>query len=369
MENTQRLKAISRTSMIGILVNVLIATVKIVIGLASSSLAIISEGINNATDAGSAMLAFIGSKLAGKKPDKKHPFGHGRMEYISALVIGILILYAGFSLIVDSGKGIFIPAELSVSVLSIFIIAFTAIIKFLLGIYTMFTGKKLDSTTLIAVGLDSRNDAFFSILTIISTTLFIIWHISIDAYVGIVFGFVVLKSGIDTLKETVDDLIGRAGKEELARKLYKEIRSTKGIIYAIDMILHNYGPDFYSGSVNVEIDHDKTIGEIYEVIHGLQLRLMQEYKVTLVFGIYAVDNDHTEVKELRKVINEYIKAHEHILSFHALYLSPETNKIYVDFLVDYDLPDWDATSKDFKSYMKERYPENEVELTIETEFV
>ena len=101
------------------------------------------------------LLAFIGSKLAGKKPDKKHPFGHGRMEYISALVIGILILYAGFSLIVDSVKGIFTPSELSVSVLSIFIIAFTAIIKFLLGIYTMFTGKKLDSTTLIAVGLDS----------------------------------------------------------------------------------------------------------------------------------------------------------------------------------------------------------------------
>ena len=160
MENQDRLKAISQTSLVGIVTNVAIATVKIVIGMAASSLAIISEGINNATDAGSAMLAFIGSKLAGKKPDKKHPFGHGRMEYIYALVIAILILYAGFSLIVDSVKGIFNPTELTVSVISIIIIAVTAIAKFLLGIYTIFKGKKLDSTTLIAVGLDSRNDAF-----------------------------------------------------------------------------------------------------------------------------------------------------------------------------------------------------------------
>ena len=178
-----------------------------------------------------------------------------------------------------------------------------------------------------------------------------------------------IKSGIDSLKSTASDLIGRPGKEELAKKIYKEVRKTDGVISAIDMMLHDYGPDRYSGSVNIEIDHKRSIGEVYEEIHKLQLRIKEEYHVTMVFGIYAVDEDTASVVDLRRYIGKFVHAKEHVKSFHALYLSRDTDTIYCDFIVDYALEDWDGLKESFEEYMKKQYPKYHVELTIETEFV
>lgn len=368
--NTQtRQQVMTRTSIIGILVNLAIASAKVILGLAVSSIAIMSEGINNATDALSAVLTLIGAKISGKHPDEKHPFGYGRIEYLTGMVVGVIILYAGISMFKESVEGIIHPSPLSVDVISIVIIAVTAVIKFLLGIYTIQKGKSINSDTLIAVGEDSRNDSFISVITIATSIIYLIGHISLDAYAGALFSFIVLKSGYEALKNTSNDIIGAAGDEELASQIYKEIRATEGVISAADMMLHNYGPDQYSGSVNVEIDHKETVGSVYEVLHELQLRIMHEYHVTMVFGIYAVDRDTPEYKELRKVILDYVKPNENIKSIHALFLSKKTNKIYVDFIVDYKLEDWDAVREEFTAYMKKHYPEQELELTIETEFV
>lgn len=369
MKEISRQERIIRTSAIGIIVNLLIAVVKIMIGTLASSIAIVSEGINNATDAGSSFLTYVGTRLSGKHPDEKHPFGYGRIEYLTGMVVGVLILYAGISMLKESVEGIFHPADMSVSILAVLIVAGTAITKFCLGMYTIKVGKSVESDVLLAVGEDGRNDSFFSGLTILSSMIFIFTGFSLDAYAGIVFSFVVIKSGIDALKNTTSDLIGRSGKEELARKLYKEVRATKGVISAIDMMLHDYGPDHYSGSVNIEIDHKRNIGEVYEEIHKLQLRILEEYHVTMVFGIYAVDEDTKNVADLRKYIGKFVHTTDHVKSFHALYLSKETNTIYCDFIVDYELRDWETLKENFITYMKQEYPENEVALTIETEFV
>ena len=351
MKESSRQERIIRTSLIGILVNLLIAAVKIVIGTLASSIAIVSEGINNATDAGSSFLTYVGTKLSGKHPDEKHPFGYGRIEYLTGMVVGILILYAG------------------ISMLMVLIVAGTAVTKFCLGMYTIKIGKSVESEVLLAVGEDGRNDSFFSGLTILSSVIFLFTGFSLDAYAGIVFSFVVIKSGVDALKNTASDLIGRSGKEELARQLYKEIRATDGVISAIDMMLHDYGPDRYSGSVNIEIDHKRSIGEVYEEIHRLQLRIMEEYHVTMVFGIYAVDEDTSSVVDIRRYIGKFVRVNEHVKSFHALYLSKGTNTLYCDFIVDYALRDWEGLRKSFTDYMKKQYPEYEISLTIETEFV
>lgn len=369
MKETSRQERMIRTSVLGILVNLLIAAVKIIIGTLASSIAIVSEGMNNATDAGSSFLTYIGTKLSGKHPDEKHPFGYGRIEYLTGMIVGVLILYAGLGMLKESVNGIFHPTDMKVSVLAVVIVAGTAVTKFVLGMYTIKVGKSVESEVLIAVGEDGRNDSYFSGLTILSSVIFLLTGFSLDAYAGIVFSFVVIKSGIDALKNTASDLIGRSGKEELARKLYKEIRKTKGVISAIDMMLHDYGPDRYSGSVNIEIDHKRSIGEVYEEIHKLQLRIMEEYHVTMVFGIYAVDEDTSNVVELRKYIGKFVRMNEHVKSFHALYLSKETDTIYCDFIVDYELRDWEGTKESFIEYMKKEYPDQEVALTIETEFV
>ncbi len=369
MDQITRQKKIINASIIGITVNALVAASKIVIGIAVSSIAIISEGINNATDASSSLLTLVGTKLSAKHPDKKHPFGYGRIEYLTSLVIAVLISYAGLSLLKDSVESLFKPSELAVTVFATAVVAVTAVIKFFLGVYTMKTGKAVDSSALVAVGLDSRNDAFISILTIVSSLCFIFFNISIDAFVGIVFSFVVLKSGFEIIRENASEIIGESGKEELARQIYKEVRSTDGIINAVDMMIHNYGPDAYAGSVNIEMDHTKTIGEAYEIIHALQIKIMNKYKIGMVFGIYAVGNDSAEIKTLTELVKQYLADNNHIVSYHALYISHDTNKIYCDFIVDYEFNQWDETRKTFTELIKQNYPEMDVVLTLETEFV
>lgn len=369
LDPNKREDIISATSGLGIAVNLIVSAAKIIFGLLASSIAIVSEGLNNASDALTSVLTLVGTKLAGKHPDKEHPFGYGRIEYLTSLIIATLILVTGGEMLISSVKLIFNPEELSISVISLIVVAVTAVIKFFLGVYTINMGKKAESGTLEALGLDCRNDSFISIVTIVSAIVFIVFHISIDAYVGIFMSLVIIKAGLGVLMETVSELLGRPGEHELAAKLYKEICKTDGIIGAADMMLHNYGPDAYSGSVNVEIDHSKTIGEAYQFIHELQLRIMHEYNVVMVFGIYAVDNDNEYIRELRRSVIKFIAATEHVKSFHAVYLEPNSNKLYCDLVVDYDLKDWDALKVEFTDYMRKLYPDKELQLTIETEYV
>lgn len=361
---------ITVTSGLGIAVNLLLAAAKVIIGVLASSIAIISEGINNSADVMTAVLTLLGTKLAGKKPDEKHPFGYGRIEYLTSLIVAVMILVTGAEVLISSVKLIFEPNdELSISYLSLAIVAVSAVIKFVLGLYTIRMGKKADSLALEGVGEDCRNDAFASGITIAAALIFLLFRFSVDAYAGILTSLLIIKAGLEVLGSTVSELLGKPGDAELAGRIYKEIRSTEGVLNAADMMLHNYGPESYSGSVNVEMDHEMTVGEIYQILHKLQLHIMHEYGVTMVFGVYAVDTDHEEVKELRGRIAEFVRGRDHVKSYHAVYLEPETEKIYCDLTVDYQLHDWDALRADFMAYMAEHYPDQEVELTVETEFV
>ncbi len=365
----EREGVITAVSALGIAVNLLIAAAKVVLGLFASSIAIVSEGVNNASDAMTSVLTLVGSRLAGKHPDAKHPFGYGRVEYLTSLVIAGLILFTGIEMLISSVRLIFEPSELNVSVPALAVVAVSAVIKFLLGVFTVSAGKRSGSGALVGVGLDCRNDSFISVVTILSAVIFIVSGVSVDAYVGALMSLLVVKAGFDVLRDTVSELLGRPGDAELAAKLYREIRSTPGILGAVDMMLHNYGPDAYSGSVNVEIDHEKTVGEVYDFLHALQLRIMREYNVTLVFGVYAVDGDHEEVRVIRQRIAEFVRAHEHVKSFHAVYLDPASPRLYCDLIVDYELRDWSLLRGEFTDFMRESFPERELVLTIETEFV
>ena len=365
----EREGVITAVSALGIAVNLLIAAAKVVLGLFASSIAIVSEGVNNASDAMTSVLTLAGSRLAGKHPDAKHPFGYGRVEYLTSLVIAGLILFTGIEMLIGSVRLIFEPTELNVSVPALAVVAVSAVIKFLLGVFTVSAGKRSGSGALVGVGLDCRNDSFISVVTILSAVIFIVSGVSVDAYVGALMSLLVVKAGFDVLRDTVSELLGRPGDAELAAKLYREIRSTPGILGAVDMMLHNYGPDAYSGSVNVEIDHEKTVGEVYDFLHALQLRIMREYNVTLVFGVYAVDGDHEEVRVIRQRIAEFVRAHEHVKSFHAVYLDPASPRLYCDLIVDYELRDWSLLRGEFTDFMRESFPERELVLTIETEFV
>ena len=369
MTAAERTGIINRTAILGIVVNVLIAGVKIAAGLLASSIAIVSEGVNNAADALTSVLTMVGTRLAGRHPDAKHPFGYGRIEYLTGLVVAVVIIVSGVQMLIESVKLIFRPEELSISYVSLAIVAVSAVVKFFLGLYTIARGRVAQSDALVGVGLECRGDSYISIITIGVAVVFLLTGVSLDAYAGVVMSAIILKAGVEVLLKIVSELIGRPGEKELATKIYQLVRATPGVVGAADMMLHNYGPNAWSGSVNVEIDHAKSVGEVYAMLHELQLGIMHEEHVTMVFGVYAVDDDHVETRRIRRTILEYVRAHEHVKSFHAVYLEPGTNRLYCDLVVDYELADWGALRADFLDYMKAKIPGRDVVLTVETEFV
>ena len=351
------------------IVNILCSVLKIIIGLAVSSIAVVSEGLNNAADAASSLLTIVGTKLAGKHPTEKHPFGYGRVEYLTSLIIAGVILYTGIESFTGAVDGILHPYEMELSFLITGFIAVSAIIKMFLGTYMIREGKRIDSGSLVAVGKECRADCVVSVMTILATLVYLLFDLSLDAYAAVITSLFIIKAGAEVLKDTVSELLGRPGDKALAQELYRVIREEPMVLNAADMMLHNYGPDAYSGSVNIEIDCSKTVEEVYSNIHALQLRIMHEYHVTMVFGIYAVNNDRETLKELRGYIARFVREQEHVRSYHALYIDPKTNDIYCDLVVDYSLRDWDALEEEFRAYMRERYPQNRVEVVIETEYV
>ena len=354
---------------LNILVNLIFAAIKVVIGLAVSSIAIVSEGVNNATDSATSLITIVGTKLSAKHPTEKHPFGFGRIEYLTSLLISVLILFTGAELMESSVKRIFEPQEMSISYVTMAIIAVSALVKLVLGLYTIKEGRRVDSSSLVALGTECRSDSVVSVITLVTALVFLVFHVSLDAYAGIIMSLIVLKAGFEVLKETLSDILGQAGEKELAQELYRIIRAEPLVLNAADMMLHNYGPDAYSGSVNVEIDHSKTVGEVYAALHELQLRIMHEKHITMVFGIYAVDGDHAQIRQLREQVAAFVREQKHVTSYHALYIHPNGKDLYVDLVVDYDLADWEALRKEFTAYMAELYPDKHLELVIETNYV
>ena len=354
---------------LNILVNLIFAAIKVVIGLAVSSIAIVSEGVNNATDSATSLITIVGTKLSAKHPTEKHPFGFGRIEYLTSLLISVLILFTGAELMESSVKRIFEPQEMSISYVTMAIIAVSALVKLALGLYTIKEGRRVDSSSLVALGTECRSDSVVSVITLVTALVFLVLHVSLDAYAGIIMSLIVLKAGFEVLKETLSDILGQAGEKELAQELYCIIRAEPLVLNAADMMLHNYGPDAYSGSVNVEIDHSKTVGEVYAALHELQLRIMHEKHITMVFGIYAVDRDHAQIRQLREQVAAFVREQKHVTSYHALYIHPNGKDLYVDLVVDYDLADWEALRKEFTAYMAELYPDKHLELVIETNYV
>ena len=354
---------------LNILVNLIFAAIKVVIGLAVSSIAIVSEGVNNATDSATSLITIVGTKLSAKHPTEKHPFGFGRIEYLTSLLISVLILFTGAELMESSVKRIFEPQEMSISYVTMAIIAVSALVKLALGLYTIKEGRRVDSSSLVALGTECRSDSVVSVITLVTALVFLVFHVSLDAYAGIIMSLIVLKAGFEVLKETLSDILGQAGEKELAQELYRIIRAEPLVLNAADMMLHNYGPDAYSGSVNVEIDHSKTVEEVYAALHKLQLRIMHEKHITMVFGIYAVDGDHAQIRQLREQVAAFVREQKHVTSYHALYIHPNGKDLYVDLVVDYDLADWEALRKEFTAYMAELYPDKHLELVIETNYV
>ena len=249
----EREQIIVRTSIIGIAANVLLAVFKAVIGFISNSIAIVMDAVNNISDAGSSLITIIGTKLAGREPDKKHPFGYGRIEYMSAMIISFIVLYAGITSLIESVKKIIDPDTPEYSVTSLIIVGVAVLVKIALGRYVKAVGKKVNSASLVNSGEDATLDSVISASTLVAAVIFIIYHISLEAWLGAVISLVIIKAGFEMLKETVSQILGERNDPDLTGSIKKTVAGFPGVQGAYDLVLNNYGPDSWNGSVHIEV--------------------------------------------------------------------------------------------------------------------
>ena len=316
-ETENRQKVIIRTSIIGIAANIVLSAFKAFVGFATNSIAVTLDAVNNLSDALSSVITIVGAKLSNKLPDKKHPLGYGRIEYLSAMVVAAIVLYAGGTSAVESVKKIIHPEAADYSTVSLVIIASAVVVKLVLGKFVKRQGERVNSGALVASGADALFDAIISLSVLASAIVFILTRISLEAYVGLVISGFIIKSGIGMLIETLDDILGK----KKIKALLTEEPKVRG---AYDVILNNYGPDKFLGSVHLELPDTMTVEEVDVLTRRVQARVLKETGVILTgVGVYSHNTKNDEAAKIRSNVLKLVKEHPWALQLHGFYVNFE----------------------------------------------
>jgi cation diffusion facilitator family transporter len=334
----ERNKVIIRTSIIGIVANVFLVAFKAVVGILTHSIAVILDAVNNLTDALSSVITIVGTKLAGKMPDKKHPMGYGRIEYLSAMVVSALVLYAGLTSLTESIKKIIKPEKVDYSIASLIIIAAAVLVKFSLGKYVKRVGKKVNSSSLVASGADAQNDAFLSASVFASAIIFYFTKVSLEAYVGVIISVFIIKAGIEMMIDTLNDILGRRTDKELSARIKELIKEEDEVRGAYDLIVNNYGPNKNYASVHIEIPDTLTANDIDLLERRLQIKVFKETGVVLTgIGIYSYNTKSDEAAIIRDAVKEKILSHEWAIQVHGFYIDTVNKEMRFDVVLSFDI--------------------------------
>lgn len=338
-----REKTIVRTSVIGILTNVLLAAFKAAVGLISNSIAVTLDAVNNLSDALSSVITIIGAKLGAKPPDKKHPLGYGRIEYLSSMIVAAIVLYAGITALVESVKKIIHPETADYGTVSLIIIAVAIIVKLVLGRYVKKQGEKVNSGALIASGKDASFDAILSASVLASAIVFLIWGVSLEAYVGVIISIVIIKAGIEMMIETLNDIIGQRGDAEMSQKIKGLLNEEPEILGAYDLTLFNYGPNKYYGSVHMELPDTMTVDEVDVLTRKVQIKVFKETGVILTgIGIYSHNTSNDEAAEIRNTVQKTVMSNDWALQMHGFYVDTINKTMRFDVVVSFDIDQKEA---------------------------
>lgn len=365
-KKVSRDQQIIKTSIIGILSNAFLSVFKLIIGLLSSSIAIVMDAINNLSDALSSIITIVGMKLALKPADNKHPLGHGRIEYLSALIVSSIVFFAGATSLIESVKKILNPTTTKYTFLMIVFIVLAIIVKLILGRYTKKIGEQVNSTALVASGSDAFFDAIVSASTLVSAVISMIWEINIDGYLGAIIALVIIKAGWDMLSDTLDRILGTRIDSKLSKEIKAKIKEEEMVIGVYDLILHNYGPETMIGSVHIELEENVTTKQIYELTRKLRMDMFDQYGIILTFGIYAANTEDPIVKKIMKEINDYLLKIDGIVQMHAFYINFEAKQLSFDIVVDFNVDDKFALRDSIKDHLKEIYPDFDIFIAIDT---
>ncbi|MCQ2800915.1 MAG: cation diffusion facilitator family transporter [Bacilli bacterium] len=354
-----RNKIIVRTSIIGIFGNIGLVIIKFIVGLIASSVSIIMDAVNNLSDALSSVITIVGTKLSQKKPDAEHPYGHGRIEYVTSLAIGIIILVAGGLAIYESIMSIINNQQPKFEIYSMILIAVAVLVKIALGLYFRHVGKKVNSEALKGSGVDALFDALLSFGTLVSIVVWLITDgaVVIEGYIGAVIGLFMIRSGVIVLKNSLSSIIGERTSKETSEAIKHLVCQNKDVLGAYDLIVNNYGPDRGIGSIHIEVDDKLTAKDIHPLTRNIANEIYQKFGIIMTIGIYASNSSDSNIAKIRDAIRKEISNHPTIKQMHGFYCNKKAKSISFDVIADFADKSASETIAEIKRNLRKQFPE------------
>lgn len=365
--SSERETAIVRTSAIGIAANVALAVFKAVVGILSNSIAVTLDAVNNLSDAISSIITIVGTKLSNKKADREHPFGHGRIEYITTTIIAAIIMYAGISSLIKSIQDIMDPVTPDYSPLSLVIIAVAVLVKIILGHYVRSVGNRVNSDTLIASGSDALFDATLSTSVLTAALIFIFTKISLEAYVGVVISGFIIKASIELLQGSIKEIIGMRPDAALSTLIYNIVKEDPDAEGVYDLIIHNYGPDRFVGSFHTEVLDTTSAIEIDTMTRRLSTEIYKQTSGKIIIaaiGIYARNTTDNRIVKMRTEVTEMALAHEGVLQVHGFIADIENQFMAFDTVIEFGY-DGKQIVHDIIHEVEAAYPDMNVSVLLD----
>ena len=356
---------IIRTSWIGIAANVLLAAFKAGVGIVASSVAIVMDAVNNLSDALSSVITIVGTKLSQRPADRKHPFGFGRIEYFSAIIIAVIVLSAGITSLIESVKKIFHPTEPSYTTVTLVVIVVAIAVKIMLGLFVKRKGTQLKSDALIASGSDALFDAIITLATLVSAGIMLLWNVSIDGYLGALISLVIIKAGIEMLASPVNELLGTSIPAELTSQIKQEVSEFEGVHGVYDLILHNYGPDVKIGSLHISVYDTMSAHDIHGLTRKISTQMFARHGIIMTVGVYAIATGENRMSELQTKVIQTLSAHQEIVQVHGFYYSERDKMLSVDVVPDISVHDDAALIAQLTAEIQPLVPEMDVVVVVD----
>lgn len=325
-------------SIVGVFCNILLFVVKWLTGFFLHSVSVMADAFNNLSDAGSCIVSLVGVKIASKPADEEHPFGHGRMEYIAALVVSFLVLEVGFTFFKEAIGKIKSPEEMKFQIISIVILCVTICVKLWMGHFNKTLGKKIDSKVMMAAATDAMGDVITTSATILSVLVWKFTGINIDGFVGIGVALVVMWAGVGIAKDTLEPLLGEAVPQEEYDKISKFVEKYDGIVGSHDLIVHNYGPTRNMASIHAEVPNDVDIETSHEIIDRIERDVHEQLGIYLVIHMDPIETKNKEVLDAKNKVEDILEALDPNVSIHDFRMvrGKEHSNLIFDLVVPFE---------------------------------
>ena len=361
----KRSAEIIRTSWIGIAANVLLALFKAMVGTVAGSLAIVMDAVNNLSDALSSVITIVGTKLSLRPADREHPFGHGRVEYFSAIVIAVIVLSAGITSLIESGRKLFTPTTPTYSTATLVVIIVAIVVKLLLGRYVKQKGEQLKSDALIASGADALFDAVITLSTLVSAVIMMIWDVSLDGYLGVAISLIIVKAGVEMLSSPINELLGGRISQELLAQIKAEVSAFDGVHGVYDIILHNYGPNMLIGSLHVNVYDTMSAVDIHRLTRRITETMLERHGIVLTVAIYAIATGDGKQARIQRMVTQALKAQQEIQQVHGFCYFEDEHRISVDVVPDISVKDEAQLAQELTKEIQALLPDDRITIIVD----